>query len=85
MYVLSFTQFVQNEGGWNTDGKGPSIWDEFTHSHPDRIDGGQNADIATNSYEFYMDDIRALKELKVSLSIDAQQYDNVLTQSTYKL
>lgn len=56
----------QIEGGWNADGKGPSIWDEFTHSHPEKIKDGQNGDIAANSYEHYLDDVEALKNLNVS-------------------
>lgn len=56
----------QIEGAWNVDGKGPSIWDEFTHKHPERILDGQNADVGPNSYEFYLDDLAALKNLNVS-------------------
>lgn len=59
----------QVEGGWNLDGKGPSIWDDFTHSHPERIVNHDNADIGPNSYEFYADDIAAVKSLGVSESI----------------
>lgn len=52
-------------GGWNVDGKGPNIWDEFTHSHPEKIADHQNADIGPNSYEFYRDDIEILRNLSV--------------------
>lgn len=56
----------QIEGAWNTDGKGPSVWDEFTHTHPERIKDGQNCDVGPNSYKFYLDDIAAVKNLKVN-------------------
>lgn len=55
----------QIEGGWNSDGKGENIWDEYTHSHPEEIDGHQNADIGPNSYEYFLDDIEALKSMNV--------------------
>lgn len=56
----------QVEGAWNVDGKGPSVWDVFTHAHPERIKDGQNGDVGPNSYEFYLDDIAAVKNLKVT-------------------
>lgn len=56
----------QIEGGWNADGKGPSIWDEFVHLHPERIADHQNADVGANSYKFYRDDIAAVKNMNVS-------------------
>lgn len=59
------TAAFQIEGAWNVDGKGPSIWDEFTHSHPEKIIDHQNADIGPNSYQYYMDDIDAVKNLNV--------------------
>lgn len=59
------TAAYQIEGAWNIDGKGPSIWDEFTHSHPEKIVDHQNADVGPNSYEFFMDDIEAMKNLSV--------------------
>lgn len=55
----------QIEGGWNADGKGPSIWDEYTHSHPEKIKDHQNGDVGPNSYEYFMDDIAAVKSLGV--------------------
>lgn len=59
------TAAYQIEGAWNTDGKGPSIWDEFTHSHPEKIVDHSNGDVAANSYEYYLDDIKAVKNLSV--------------------
>lgn len=55
----------QIEGAWNVEGKGPSIWDEFTHSHSEKIANHQNGDNAANSYEFYLDDVEAVKNLNV--------------------
>uniref|UniRef100_A0A3B5Q216 Lactase n=1 Tax=Xiphophorus maculatus TaxID=8083 RepID=A0A3B5Q216_XIPMA len=57
----------QIEGGWNADGKGPSlsIWDKFTHT-PGNILQHDTGDIACNSYNKMEDDIAALKKVKVS-------------------
>lgn len=61
----------QIEGAWNIDGKGPSIWDDFTHSHPEKIVDHQNGDVGANSYEYYMDDIEAVKNLNVRVLIQS--------------
>ncbi|XP_055305125.1 myrosinase 1-like [Sitodiplosis mosellana] len=60
------TAAYQIEGAWNLDGKGPNIWDEFTHSHPEKIVDHENADVTTNSYEFYLDDVEAVKNLSMN-------------------
>lgn len=62
------TAAYQIEGGWNADGKGPSIWDEFTHSHPEKVEDGQNGDITSNSYEYFLDDLKAIKQMNVSVN-----------------
>lgn len=61
----------QIEGAWNLDGKGPSIWDEFCHSNPEKIADGQNGDVSANSYEFFLDDIEAVKNLNVNFSLQS--------------
>lgn len=52
----------QIEGAWNVDGKGESIWDHVCHTDPSKIIDESNGDTAANSYEFYKEDVRALKE-----------------------
>lgn len=55
----------QTEGAWNVDGRGPGVWDAFTHKYPQRIHDRSNGDEGPNSYEYWMDDIEGLKHLKV--------------------
>lgn len=59
------TAAFQIEGGWNASGKGPSIWDQFTHDHPELIADGQNADDGPDSYHFFEEDLKAVKSLGV--------------------
>lgn len=53
----------QTEGAWDRDGKGPSIWDSFTHSHA--RSPGETADVASDSYEHWEDDVASLRSLGV--------------------
>ncbi|KAG5124329.1 hypothetical protein JHK82_031066 [Glycine max] len=36
--------------GTKEGGRGPSVWDTFTHKYPDKIKDGSNSDIAIGSY-----------------------------------
>lgn len=58
----------QVEGGFDADGKGPSIWDTLVHEHPEMISDGTNGDVGDDSYHRYMDDVKALKEVGVSFN-----------------
>lgn len=56
----------QCEGGWDADGKGPSIWDDFCH----RVGGSpvknnDNGDIACDCYRRYPEDIALMKRLNI--------------------
>ena len=55
------TAAYQIEGAWQDEHKGPSVWDEFTHSRGpfglQRIKGGATGDIATDSFHRYEEDI----------------------------
>lgn len=58
------TAAYQIEGGVKTDGRGPSVWDVFSHT-PGKVHNGDTGDEADNSYHLYKDDIRLLKHLGV--------------------
>ncbi|XP_025824069.1 beta-glucosidase 12-like [Panicum hallii] len=53
----------QYEGGAAEGGRGPSIWDTFTHQHSDRIANRSNGDVAVNSYHLYKEDVRLMKDM----------------------
>ncbi len=55
----------QIEGAVNTDGRGPTNWDVFSHT-PGRIANGDTGDVACDSYHRHVDDIALLKNLGVS-------------------
>ncbi|XP_039564783.1 lactase-phlorizin hydrolase [Passer montanus] len=54
----------QIEGGWDADGKGPSIWDNFTHV-PGNVNNNSTGDIACDSYNKVEEDIYMLRALGV--------------------
>ncbi|KAB1277499.1 Lactase-like protein [Camelus dromedarius] len=56
----------QTEGAWDQDGKGPSIWDAFTHSGKGNVLGDETADVACNGYYKVQEDVALLRELHVS-------------------
>ncbi|KAF8041055.1 hypothetical protein BT93_B3084 [Corymbia citriodora subsp. variegata] len=53
----------QHEGAANEDGKGPSIWDYFTHKYPEKISDGSNGDVAIDQYHRYKEDVGIMKEM----------------------
>jgi len=59
------TAAYQIEGAAAADGKGPSIWDTFSH-RPDTIAGGDTGDIACDHYHRYRDDVALMGELGVN-------------------
>ena len=56
------TSSCQIEGGWDADGKGPSIWDTFSRE-PGRTFAGDRPDAACDSYHRVEEDIALLQDL----------------------
>lgn len=56
------TSAYQVEGGSNEGGRGPSIWDDFSHS-PGNICDGSNGDVAVDQYHRYKEDIELIAKL----------------------
>ncbi|CAJ1933299.1 unnamed protein product [Sphenostylis stenocarpa] len=53
-FILGTTSSAyQYEGAANEGGRGPSIWDTFTHKFSDRIEDRNNGDVAVDSYHHY--------------------------------
>lgn len=52
----------QIEGAWNKDGKGPSIWDTFTHEKGNILNG-DTGDEACDFYHQYSEDLALVKSL----------------------
>ena len=58
------TAAYQIEGAPDADGKGPSIWDTFSHT-PGKVFHGETGDVACDSYHRYPEDIAMLQRLGV--------------------
>lgn len=52
----------QVEGAWNEDGKGRSIWDDFSHTEG-CVQNGDTGDVACDSYHRYQEDVALIKQM----------------------
>ncbi|XP_075465616.1 lactase/phlorizin hydrolase-like isoform X1 [Ascaphus truei] len=71
----------QIEGAWRADGKGLSIWDQYSHS-PSRIENDDNGDIACDSYNRVEEDVALIKNLKVTHYRFSVSWPRVLPDGT---
>jgi beta-glucosidase len=56
------TASYQIEGAWNEEGKGPSIWDTYSHT-PGNVKDGDTGDVACDYYHRWPEDIRLMSEI----------------------
>lgn len=59
------TAAYQIEGAATEDGRGPSIWDTFSHT-PGRVAGGDTGDVAADHYHRMRSDVALMRELGLS-------------------
>ncbi|XLT69360.1 hypothetical protein HN873_025799, partial [Arachis hypogaea] len=55
----------QYEGAANEGGRGPSIWDTFTHKYPEKIMDRSNADVLIDQYHRYKEDVGIMKYINL--------------------
>jgi beta-glucosidase len=58
------TAAYQIEGAWNVDGRGPSIWDTFSHIQG-KTNNGDTGDVADDSYYRYPEDVQLMVDMRV--------------------
>jgi beta-glucosidase len=63
------TASYQVEGSTDAEGRGPSIWDTFSHS-PGKTYGGMTGDFACDSYRRWKEDVELVK----GLGVDSYRY-----------
>ncbi|XP_034223888.1 beta-glucosidase 12-like [Prunus dulcis] len=72
----------QVEGAANEDGRGPSIWDFFTHNHPEKIDDQSNGDVAIDEYHRYKEDVGIMKNMSMEAYRFSISWSRVLPRGT---
>lgn len=58
------TSAYQIEGGWNEDGRSPSIWDTFVRT-PGKVKNGATGDVACDHYHRWPEDVALMRELGI--------------------
>ena len=62
------TASYQIEGAVNEDGRGPSIWDTFSHTEG-KVENGDTGDVACDSYHKMEEDVKLMKDLGVRFHV----------------
>ncbi|MFE9428730.1 GH1 family beta-glucosidase [Kitasatospora sp. NPDC006697] len=75
------TAAYQIEGAHDRDGRGPSIWDTFSHT-PGRTLGGATGDTACDHYHRYREDVALLRGLGVDSYRCSLSWSRLLPQGT---
>lgn len=58
----------QCEGAWNEDGKGPNIWDDYSHAlNANNVKNGDTGDVACDVYHRFREDIALMKAHNVQV------------------
>jgi beta-glucosidase len=71
----------QTEGAWNLDGKSESNWDFFSRI-PGKIERGENADVASDFYHRYAEDIDFIKDMNFKVFRFSLSWPRILPEGT---
>ncbi|PQQ08278.1 beta-glucosidase 13 [Prunus yedoensis var. nudiflora] len=72
----------QYEGAVQEDGRGPSIWDNYTHQYPERIKDWSNADVTVDQYHRYKEDVEILNDTRLDAYRFSISWSRVLPNGT---
>jgi hypothetical protein len=61
----SATASYQVEGAFKEDGRGMTVWDEYSHT-PGKVANDDNGDVATDHYHRYREDIELMKQMGIN-------------------
>jgi len=75
------TAAYQIEGAANEDGRGPSIWDTFSHTSG-KIKNGDTGDVACDHYHCYKEDVALMAELGLQAYRFSISWPRVLPEGT---
>jgi beta-glucosidase len=75
------TASYQIEGAVDADGRGPSIWDSFSHT-PGRVANGETGDVACDHYHRYREDVALMAELGLDAYRFSVSWSRVLPEGT---
>jgi beta-glucosidase len=77
----SATAAYQVEGAVKEDGRGPSIWDTFSHT-PGKTNNGDTGDVADDHYHRYKEDVQLMKALGLKTYRFSVAWPRVFPQGT---
>lgn len=77
----SATASYQVEGAVNEDGRGPSIWDTFSHT-VGKTNNGDTGDVADDHYHHYKEDVALMKALGLKTYRFSVAWPRVFPQGT---
>ena len=77
------TAAYQIEGAAGEDGRGPSIWDTFSHKKG-RIHNNDNGDVAVDDYHRYKEDIGLLKSVGANIYRFSTSWSRIFPEGTGK-
>ncbi|XP_020984762.1 beta-glucosidase 12 [Arachis duranensis] len=72
----------QYEGAANEGGRGPSIWDTFTHKYPEKIMDRSNADVLIDQYHRYKEDVGIMKYINLDAYRFSISWSRILPKGT---
>ena len=78
------TASYQIEGAWQEDGKGESIWDRFTHTQGNILNG-DTGDVTDDHYHRYVEDVALMKGIGLRAYRFSTAWPRILPQGRGKV